>query len=282
MKKLTAIFSALVFISIIVLLDSMVFSVRRITARCYNDDDSGLEARVAAGSGIDLGQSIFFMSAAEAEAHIDSAFPEIKVLNVERTFPDSVRVNFIKLKEILAFADGNGGFITADNNLIAARTNVPASELNFTATIAEFDAASVRNTPVKVTVTGVPVAPEPKRPLTLPSAVQAGILAEFVSALNRLDYREYDFSRLFVTADLTDTESETGALTLQTRSEDRGGGGVTIRIVAAARRLPEKLRYAVSVYEQHVRGTLPVSGGKLPSDKIKIVENNNQIIYAVI
>ncbi len=104
-KKLIILLSILSFVTILVVLGSVLFSVQQITAYCYNDDDVAVEMAVANtdNNGIKRGRSIFLLNENEIIANVESKVNNIKVVNIERKFPNAVYINYVKIFDYIAY-----------------------------------------------------------------------------------------------------------------------------------------------------------------------------------
>ena len=96
-KKLIIIFSVICVLTLLVVLNSVVFSVQHIDAYCYNADDRALESTVVSATGLKKGKSIFTVNEEKVIATIESNVTNIRVRNIERKFPKRVCVNYVKI-----------------------------------------------------------------------------------------------------------------------------------------------------------------------------------------
>lgn len=276
MRKLTIIFSTLVFVLILVILNSVVFTVSMVNAYCYNSKDETLIANVAASGAIMRGRNIFTLSEKKYAAPIEETLRgDIKVINIERKFPSIVWINFVKIIPVFAFLTEDGTYVTVDNDRVVHRVGAGRSELNFDAAVEAFDTAA-EGILIPVTATGAPMSPVPGERLVLPAESQNAVFVNFVSALNRLDYYEYDFLHLIAKMDLGRVDGETGKLLLTMRRSEKKNA-VDVEIWNSGSRLLEKARYAVTLYEKYMRDEIA-----LPSNSIKVYEDSKQIIHAAV
>lgn len=104
-KKLIILLSILCFVTVLIVMGSVLFSVQQITAYCYNDDDVAVEMAVANtdNNGIKRGRSIFLLNENEVIANVESKVNNIKVINIERKFPNAVYINYVKIFDYLAY-----------------------------------------------------------------------------------------------------------------------------------------------------------------------------------
>lgn len=130
-KRLIIIFSILLSLTLIIAIGSAVFSIRRVDAFCYNSDDAELTDRIVNGKydgkksikDMLTGKSIYALNESDLISEVESREGGIKVINIERLFPNRVSINFIRLYEYfeIMFGDkyyyfGSDGKITGVND----------------------------------------------------------------------------------------------------------------------------------------------------------------------
>ncbi|HHW89624.1 MAG TPA: FtsQ-type POTRA domain-containing protein [Clostridiales bacterium] len=106
-KKLIILFSILTFLAVMITLNSTVFSVKNISAIISNADDAPLCQKVKDSAQIEP-QSIFFLDESKIIQKITESVPEVKVIKLERKFPDKLiihakkraRVCYIKYENV--------------------------------------------------------------------------------------------------------------------------------------------------------------------------------------
>ena len=98
-KKLVVVLAVFAVITMLVVLGSVIFSVHNVYAHCYNADDATLDSVVMDKdtNGIRRGKSIFMLDEEEIIARIEDKCSDVKVINVERKFPNRVYVNYVKI-----------------------------------------------------------------------------------------------------------------------------------------------------------------------------------------
>ena len=110
-KRLIILFSILLSIAIIVIFGSIIFSVSTITTFGYNinvyDEGQALSREILDAANIQ-GRSIFLLNDDRIIAEIEEAVPQIQVVNIERLFPNRVKINFVKMYNYFrVYRDGN-------------------------------------------------------------------------------------------------------------------------------------------------------------------------------
>ena len=274
-RRLVIIFAALMFVLLLVVLGSVIFSVKNVNAHCFNDTSAELVQSVADSGGDMRGSNIFLMSAKKHAARIDGEVEGIKVINIERKFPNSVWIHFVKIVPIFAVQCEDGSYISVDNDLTVCETGLDGQALRFGASVQAFD-ENPQGVLIPLKISGAPLSPAVKQPLAL-TGNQNSVLSELVYALNRLDYIEYDFLRLIGAIDLSRTASESGKLFLTMRQSEvkNPGRPVQIEIWNSGAKLLNKMQYAVTLYEDYLRGDID-----LTADSIKVYEDSKGIIHA--
>ncbi len=109
-KKLIIIFSVLCALAVLIVLSSVLFSVQHVSAYCYNADDAELERQVLENNGIKRGKSIFSLNKEKVVKQVESAVANIKVVNVEKKFPNRVFINYVKLFEYFEFTQDDENY----------------------------------------------------------------------------------------------------------------------------------------------------------------------------
>jgi hypothetical protein len=98
-KKLIILFCILSFLALMITLNSAVFSVRFVGASIKNADDAVLRQKIKDSVDLDS-QSIFFLNEAKIIQAISQAVPEVKILKIERKFPDKLIIHAVKRARI--------------------------------------------------------------------------------------------------------------------------------------------------------------------------------------
>ena len=109
-RKLIIMFSLLAALVLIVVLTSVIFSVQHIDAYCYNYDDTELEQQVVSSTGLKKGKSIFVIKEDKVAAAVEqNTNYRVKVINIERKFPNRVVVNYVRITPY-AYLKTDGGY----------------------------------------------------------------------------------------------------------------------------------------------------------------------------
>lgn len=115
-KRLIVFFCILAFVTLFIVLGSVVFSVQSVYAYCYNADDAELDAKVASRevNGIAKGKSIFMLNEDNVIKSVESNLGDVVVKNVERKFPNRVYINYVKVLPCLVYENGDVARIMSD------------------------------------------------------------------------------------------------------------------------------------------------------------------------
>ena len=252
-KKLIILFSVLMAITLLVVFNSVLFSVQHVNAYCANRKESDCEEsrnKVLASHKIRKGSSIFFVNESKVIKSVQASAADVRVLNVERKFPNRVYINYVEIKEYVRVTSGTVAYICGNDMRVLRRADVGSAETD---------------TLIDVKYNGT--LPDLQVGDTLAFTQSSGIntpalIAEIFSALERLDYYDTVID-LFCEIDLTGN-----FIVLTTRLN--GVRGMQWEIQTADN-LFAKLRLAMSVYlsenaltdAQRRAGTLVVAGDKV-------------------
>ncbi len=115
--KIAVIVSVLAFVALIVVLASAVFCVKKAEVVWYKTPSTAL-ASVSNGqllekSGV-TNQSVFLLDREKAVANIETAFPDVRVINVEVVWPNVMKVHATEREQVYAVPIKNGKFALVD------------------------------------------------------------------------------------------------------------------------------------------------------------------------
>ncbi len=142
--KKAAIFIVLLAITVLVVLGSAIFTCREFRAFCYNDDDAQLSAQISdTASEFCEKKSIFFLKEKELAAVLEDEFPTIRVVNIERIFPSTVKVNYEVIRaEAYDIKEGVYRYFSADGKVLSSDGGTYASQTNLVKVTAAEEKAS--------------------------------------------------------------------------------------------------------------------------------------------
>lgn len=95
-------------------LNSAVFSVRYVSASIKNSDDAVLRQKIKESINLDS-QSIFFLNESKIIQTISQAVPEVKVLKLERKFPDKLIIHAVKRARVCYIKFDNFFYIISED-----------------------------------------------------------------------------------------------------------------------------------------------------------------------
>lgn len=175
-----------------VLLSSIIFTVRNINTRCLNHaySDTKLDEKIIDNMGLQKGKSIFFIKEGELIANVEKNVPDVKVINIERKFPDRLTVHYVKLFDYYEVAAGGFYYsLTHDGRVIA-------------------ESPEPKDASQKIRVV-VKSADKPAEGSYIYDGIKKEILSGIVSSLERLDLKGEKATARF---DFIDLEAETDCL----------------------------------------------------------------------
>lgn len=217
-KRLLIIFGILLSLTLLVAIGSAIFSIRRVDAYCYNADDDALISEVLEGKGKLMGKSVFALDENALISDIESRVGGIKIVNIERLFPNRVSINFVKLYDYFEVTYNGSYFISAIDGKILRKQEESGGD--------------------KVIKIKLNLNEEPQVGGTFASAENFEVLQDMINMLERLNFRESDATSIISRIDLTFSEYN---IYIGTR------GGVLIKLIGFDN-AGEKLRKALSLY----------------------------------
>ena len=230
-KKLIILFSVLLSLTLLVVFNSVLFSVQHVYASCANVEDSSLASEVIANHGIKRGSSIFFVNKNKVSANVESKVPRVRVLNIEKSFPNRIYINYVEVRVYVKVSDGmRNYYLGNDMRVMPNDDGEKAIELKL----------------------GVSL-PELKDGDTFTYESQSGVntysvVTEIFAGLERCGYYRNDVVGLFDEIDLTGK-----FIKMKTHT------GMSCEILNPDG-LADKLRLALSIY---FSGSVDVHGGTL-------------------
>lgn len=240
-KKLIILFSVLVAITLLVVFNSVLFSVQHVNAYCANMEVSEYESKVLSSHGIKRGTSIFSVNKNKVTKRIKSAVPQVRILNIEKKFPNRIWINYVEVREYVKITEGATTYFL-NNDMAVMRIEDGLGE----------DSGAIR---LKVNGSVSNPAVGDELVLDTPSGLSvASVVTDIFSGLERLGY--YDS-----VIDLFDEIDLTGNMIVISTC-----AGMKWKIVTATN-IAEKLRLALSVFyefdeNKRQTGTLTIAGAE--------------------
>lgn len=101
-KRLIIIFVCIAVFVLTLVLGAVIFTINDVDILLSSEQAVGFDkVQILNTSGIKQGQSIFTVDEKDASASIEKSFPKLKVIKIERSFPNKVRVHLDVRKPIL-------------------------------------------------------------------------------------------------------------------------------------------------------------------------------------
>lgn len=124
-KKLIVVLIVVSCVTLLVVLNSVIFSVQNISAYCYNSDDMALSQTVIDNCGIKKGGSIFTLGKDKVEKSIAENVHNVKVINIEKKFPNTVSINYVRIYEYLRIQSGDKYYFCSNDGKIMRISDNP-------------------------------------------------------------------------------------------------------------------------------------------------------------
>lgn len=87
-------------LALVTVLSGVLFSSKKFVAYCYNNDDVSLNNSITSFvEKQEKNKNIFVVSESKLISMLEDEFESIDVINIERIFPDTIKVNYVKVKE---------------------------------------------------------------------------------------------------------------------------------------------------------------------------------------
>ncbi|MCI9031695.1 MAG: FtsQ-type POTRA domain-containing protein [Clostridia bacterium] len=237
-KKLIIVLIVITSITLLVVLNSVIFSVQNISAYCYNDSDTALDGSVIENSGIKKGGSIFTLNKDKVIESVTNGVHNVKIINIEKKFPNSVSINYVRIYEYLRIKNDDKYYFCSNDGKIMRISENPG----LTTESIELRLASK----IENTTEGETFASSSSADVQLTSAI--------LSALEQLGYRR-EAVEMIDFIDISKGQRVFVKMHSGVMYELQGTGNIAA-----------KLRIAQSVYvgatpEQRVSGTIIVPDG---------------------
>ncbi len=127
-RKLLIIFGILLSLTLLITICSAVFTIKTVNAYCYNADDKELLSKIEEEKADILGRSIFSINEDKLIKGIEERVGGIRVVNIERSFPDIVSINFIKLYAYFEVYYDGSYYTFANDGRIIEKTSQSGGE----------------------------------------------------------------------------------------------------------------------------------------------------------
>ena len=109
-KKLIVLLTVVTVLIVVVVTCGAAFLVRNVYAYSYYGNAEGgavnYDTRIIEASGIQKNSSMFFLDEKAIAERIENTFPNVRVVNIERRFPDSVSINYVVYENSFQYENG--------------------------------------------------------------------------------------------------------------------------------------------------------------------------------
>ncbi len=108
-KKLIVLFAVVMVLVLSVVTCGATFLVRNVDAYGYyeNAQSDIYDKNVVSASGIKKNSSIFFLDETAVKNRVEKAYPNIGVVNIKRSFPDRVTINYVLYEKLFQYKNGD-------------------------------------------------------------------------------------------------------------------------------------------------------------------------------
>ena len=94
-KKKYILFAILITVTLITIVCGVLFSVRELYAYCYNDSNEKMDSEIQVFLQNQCeNKSIFLVNETQLQESIESNFSQVEVVNIERIFPNKIKVDY--------------------------------------------------------------------------------------------------------------------------------------------------------------------------------------------
>ena len=108
-KKLIVLLIVVLVLVVLIIVCGATFLVRHVDAYSYyeNAQLEQYNKNVIKAAGVKHNSSMFFVDEAEIKRKVEKAYPEIEVINVKRSFPDKVTINYVIYEKSFQYQNGD-------------------------------------------------------------------------------------------------------------------------------------------------------------------------------
>ena len=108
-KKLIVLLIVVLVLVVAIIVCGATFLVRHVDAYSYyeNSELETYNQNVIAAAGIEKNSSMFFVDEAAVKRKIEKAYPNIGVVNIKRSFPDKVTINYVIYEKSFQYKNGD-------------------------------------------------------------------------------------------------------------------------------------------------------------------------------
>ena len=109
-NKKYILFAILITVTLITIVCGVLFSVRELYAYCYNDSNEKMDSEIQVFLQNQCeNKSIFLVNETQLQESIESNFSQVEVVNIERIFPNKIKVDYT-YKKVYCFVVDDGKY----------------------------------------------------------------------------------------------------------------------------------------------------------------------------
>ncbi|MDE5563415.1 MAG: FtsQ-type POTRA domain-containing protein [Clostridiales bacterium] len=108
-KKLITLLIVVLVLVVLAIICGATFIVRHVDAYSYYDNPQieEYDKKIIDASGVKQNSSMFFVDEADIKQKIENAFPDVEVINIKRSFPDKVTINYVIYEKSFQYKNGD-------------------------------------------------------------------------------------------------------------------------------------------------------------------------------
>ncbi|MCH5155249.1 MAG: FtsQ-type POTRA domain-containing protein [Clostridiales bacterium] len=108
-KKLIVLLIVVLVLVLLVITCGATFLVRHVDAYSYYDHPQieQYDKNVIKAAGVKKNSSMFFVDEAEIKRKVEKAYPDVGVINIKRSFPDKVTINYVIYEKSFQYKSGD-------------------------------------------------------------------------------------------------------------------------------------------------------------------------------
>ncbi|MCH5154488.1 MAG: FtsQ-type POTRA domain-containing protein [Clostridiales bacterium] len=142
-KKLIAFLIVVLVLVLLIVIFGATFLVRHVDAYSYYEHPQieEYDKKIIKTAGIELNSSMFFVDEAAIKRKVEEAYPDVGVINIKRSFPDRVTINYVIYEKSFQYRNGGKYYQCYSSGRIGS---VSDTELDGYFTVKPFAATSVK------------------------------------------------------------------------------------------------------------------------------------------
>ncbi|MDE6029394.1 MAG: FtsQ-type POTRA domain-containing protein [Clostridiales bacterium] len=128
-KKLITLLIVVLVLVILAIICGATFIVRHVDAYSYYDNllIEEYDKKIVSASGVSKNGSMFFVDEAAVKSKVEKAFPDVEVINVKRSFPDRVTINYVIYEKSFQYQNGDKYYQCYSSGRIGSASDVKSA-----------------------------------------------------------------------------------------------------------------------------------------------------------